>query len=133
MSYWVALPKVSRPADEPPPMSSVIAFDVDFGMDAEFNYLIGEFHKAIQKTEMPLRYQWVALASGGDGGSYVLVQPHANFASFNPTGKPFPEMLEEAFGRKTADALLASWRKVVKGSRVVLNQGRPDLSYTPEP
>ena len=45
----------------------------------------------------------------------------------------FDEMLEEAYGRKAADALLASWRNVVKRSENHLNQARPDLSYTPEP
>jgi hypothetical protein len=132
-SYWVNLPKVSRPADDPTPMSSVIFFYVQFGMEEEFTYLVGEFHKAIQKTETPWRYRWSVLASGGEGGSYVLVLPRANFAAFNPSGKPFDEMLEEAYGRKAADALLASWRKVVKRTESVLTQGRPDLGYTPEP
>ncbi len=132
-SFAVNLPKVSRPAAEPTPMSSVTFFSARFGMGDEFRYLIGEFHKAIEKTEMPWRYEWYAVASGGESGTYVLVQPRANFASFNPSGKPLDEMLEEAYGRKAADALLASWRDVVKGSENHLTQTRPDLSYTPEP
>ena len=131
--FAVNLPKVSRPAAEPTPMSSVTFFAARFGMGDEFRYLIGEFHKAIEKTEMPWRYEWYALASGGASGTYVLVQPRANFASFNLSGKPFDEMLEEAYGRKAADALLVSWRNVVKGSENHLTQGRPDLGYTPEP
>lgn len=132
-TFAVNLPKVSRPAAEPTSMSSVIFFSVRFGMEDEATYLIGEFHKAIEKTEMPWRYEWYALASGGESGTYVLVLPQANFASLNPSGKPFDEMLEEAYGRKAADALLASWRSVVKRSENHLTQGRPDLSYTPEP
>ncbi len=50
-----------------------------------------------------------------------------------PSGKPFPQMLEEAYGRKAADGLLASWREVVKSSESHLIQSRPDLSYIPEP
>ena len=132
-SFAVNLPKVSRPAAGPTPMSSVIFFYVRFGMEDEFNYLIGEFHKAIEKTEMPWNYQWFAVASGGEGGTFVLVLQQADFASLSPSGKPFDEMLEEAYGRKAADALLASWRSVVKGSENHLTQGRPDLGYTPEP
>jgi hypothetical protein len=109
-SFWSMLPEVSRPAPEPAPMSSVVFFHTRFGMENEFNSLIGEFHKAIEKTGMPWRYQWYALVSGGEGGTYAIVLPRANFASFNPSGKPFNEMLEEAYGKTAADALLAKWR-----------------------
>ena len=114
-------------------MSSVIFFYVRFGMEDEFNYLIGEFHKAIEKTKMPWNYLWYARVTGGESGAYVLVLPRANFASFNPAGKPFDEMLEEAYGREAADALLARWRKVVKRSENHLTMSRPDLSYIPKP
>jgi len=132
-SFAVNLPKVSRPAEEPAPMSTVVFHYTRYGMEDEFTYLIGEFHKAIQKTEMPWRYQWYALASGGENGTYALVLPVSDFASLSPEGKPFDEMLEEAYGRKAADTLLASLRSVVKRTENHLTQGRPDLSYTPEP
>ena len=90
-------------------------------------------HKAIEKTSMPWRYQWYALVTGGEGGTYAIVLPRASFASFNPSGKPFNEMLEEAYGKTAADALLAKWREVVKGTEAQLTQSRPDLSYMPNP
>jgi hypothetical protein len=132
-SFWTRLSEVSRPAPQPAPMSSVVFFYARFGMDDEFNSLIGEFHKAIEKTQMPWKYQWYALASGGEGGTYALVLPRANFASFNPSGKPFNEMLEEAYGKTAANALLDRWHKVVERSENHLIQGRPDLSYTATP
>jgi hypothetical protein len=132
-SFWVALPKVSRPAAEPTPMSSVVFFHVRYGMNDEFDYLIGEFTKAIEQTKMPWHYTWVRLANGGEGGTYALVQPRANFASFNPSGKPFDEMLAEAYGKAGADSLLARWTKAVKGTESQLTKGRPDLSYVPKP
>jgi hypothetical protein len=131
-TYWVNLPQASRPAEEPTPMSTVIFFYVRFGMDDEFNHLIGEFHKAVEKTKMPWKYTWNALVSGGEGGTYALVLPRANFASFNPSGKPFPEMLEEAYGREAAEALLDRWNKVVRRTEHHLTQARPDLGYTPK-
>lgn len=132
-TYWARLADVSRPADEPTAMSSVVFFDAEFGMGDEFTELAGQFHKAIEKTGVPWRYNWYALASGGKGGTYALVLPRANFAAMNPSGKPFAEMLEEAYGKRGAEALLERWRAVVKGNRSNLTMSRPDLSYIPEP
>jgi hypothetical protein len=133
MTLWTRLADVSRPADEPAPMSTVGFFYINFGMGEDFNDLIGQFHKAIEKTEMPWRYNWYALANGGKGGTYALVLPRANFAAMNPSGKPFNEMLADAYGKAAANALLERWRAVVKGTRNHLTQARPDLSYIPEP
>jgi hypothetical protein len=131
-TFWSMLPEVSRPAPGgPAPMSSVIFYRVHFGMDEDFRSTIGEFHKAIEKTQMPWRYSWYALASGGEGGTYALVLPRANFAAFNPTGKPFNEMLGEAYGKMGADALMARWRGLVKSTESELLQARPDLGYAP--
>ena len=59
--------------------------------------------------------------------------PRPNFASFNPSGKPFREMLEEAYGKTAANALLDKWHKVVERTENQLIEGRPDLSYTATP
>ena len=131
-SYWTLLPNVSKPSAEPEPMSSVLFFQARFGMEDAFGKLIGEFHNAIQKVNMPWNYEWYARVSGGEMGTFALVLPRANFAAFNPTGKTFPQVLEEAYGKAGAEALLAKWRKVVKSARERLTQGRPDLSYIPE-
>ena len=106
-------------------------FNTRYGMEEKVNHLIGEVHKAIEKTNMPWKYVWYALVSGGNEGTYALVLPRPNFAAFNPTGKPFPEMLEEAYGKAGADALLAKWRKVVKSENNELSRSRPDLGYIP--
>ncbi len=130
-SFWTNLPKVSRPAEGQAAMDSVIFVHTRYGTAEKFNHLVGEFHKAIEKTNMPWNYEWYALVSGGNVGTYALVLPRPNFAAFNPTGKPFPEMLEEAYGKAGADALLAKWRKVVKSENSELSRNRPDLSYIP--
>ncbi len=131
VSFWTNLPKVSRPAEGQAAMTSVIFVHTRYGTGEKFNYLVGEFHKAIEKTNMPWNYEWYALVSGGNVGTYALVLPRPNFAAFNPTGKPFPEMLEEAYGKAGADALLAKWRKVVKSENSELSRNRADLSYIP--
>lgn len=130
---WSRLADVSRPADEPLPISSVVNFQVEFDSDDEFTALIGEFREAIERTGVPWRYDWYALASGGDGGTYALVLPYANFAQMAPSGKTFHEVLEEAYGRSGAEALLDRWRAVVTSSSHFMVMSRPDLSYLPEP
>ncbi len=130
-TFWTALPDVSNPSEGQPAMSAVFFVHTRYGTAEKFNFLVGEFHKAIEKTNMPWNYEWFALVSGGNVGTYALVLPLPNFAAFNPTGKPFPEMLEEAYGKAGADALLAKWRKVVKSENSQLTRSRPDLSYIP--
>ncbi len=49
-----------------------------------------------------------------------------------PTGKTFEQVIEEAYGKAGADALMAKWRKIIKSGRTELSQDRPDLSYSPE-
>ena len=131
VSFWTTLPDVSNPSEGQAAMTSVTFFHTRYGTEEKFNHLIGEFHKAIEKTNMPWNYEWYALVSGGNEGTYALVLPRPNFAAFNPTGKPFPKMLEEAYGKAGADALLAKWRKVVKSANSELTRSRTDLSYIP--
>lgn len=130
--YWTLLPGVSKPSGGEEPMHSVIFFHARFGMEEAFAELVGEFHKAIEKANMPWNYEWYMLTSGGDLGTYALVFPRANFAAMQESGKTFPQVLEEAYGKAGAGALLAKWGKVVKGADSHLTQARPDLSHIPE-
>jgi hypothetical protein len=132
-SFWVRLPEVSRPAEEPAPMNTAIFFSARQGMGDDLAALVGEFHKAIEKTGVPWRYNWYRLASGGQEGTFVLVLPRPNFAAFTPTGKTFDEVLEEAYGKAGAEGLDARWDKVVERTETELSRARPDLSYIPEP
>jgi len=132
-TFWARLDKISRPPAEPAPMNAVVFFQVREGMGDEFTAIVAEYHQAIEKTQMPWRYTWYALVSGGDGGTYALVMPRNGFAAFNPTGKPFAEMLVEAYGKTAVDALEARWKEAVAGSRTQLLMGRPALGYTPPP
>ena len=129
-TFWARMPEVSRPGEGPVAMSAVVFFHTRFGTADKFNYLAGEFQKAIEKTEK-WNYNWHALVSGGEGGTYALVLPRSNFAAFKP-GKPFAQVLREAYGQARADALLAEWRTVVTGSESHITRSRPDLGYVPE-
>jgi len=132
-TFWVLLPKISRPRTDQAPMSSVIFHHIRLGMDDEFNAVSGAFKMAIEKANLPWRWEWYVLANGGEGGTYALVLPRADFASFNPSEKSLNDILEEAYGKTGAAAVCAQWRKVVKSTENSLIQGRPDLSYIPNP
>lgn len=128
------LPQVSLPlagGEGPTPLSSVITFHLNMGGEAEFPYVIRKFHQAIQKTNWPRNYLWYALANGGEHPTYYLVLPHANWAGFKPPAKPFPVMLEEAYGREEAAALLKQLSKLIHCQRSQVLRYRADLSYRP--
>jgi hypothetical protein len=132
-AYYEYLPKVSKPVqDWPSPMPEVVVFRVRYGKSAEFNHLIKKFHKAIEKTNWPVHYEWYALMNGGEMPEYVLVISHQNWASLEGPDKPFPAMLEEAVGRQEAEALLERLSKVVKSQTSSIIRNRADLSYIPE-
>ena len=130
--YTSYLPDISRPKEGGSAMSAVRFFQARYGGGDEFLELVGKFHEAIVKTEMPWNYDWYRPVSGAAFGSFTLVLPRENFAAMNPTGKPFNEMLEEAYGKEEAEALLERFNNVVVSGREILTAARPDLSYIPE-
>ena len=129
----VGLPQLSLPpaAEGPAPLSSVITFHLNMGGQAEFPYVIGKFHQAIQKTNWPTNYLWYALVNGGEHPTFYLVLPRNNWAGFKPPAKPFPAMLEEAYGREEAAALLKQLSKLIHCQRSEMLRFRSDLSYRP--
>ena len=129
--YFEGLPKVSKPLDKPAMLSEVIRHRLRYGKDADFMYLIGKFHEAIEKTGWPVNYRWGRLVNGGDRPIYVLVIQHQNYASMKGSEKNFAQMLTEAVGQQEAQMLLEKWAKVVKSENSHLERNRPDLSYIP--
>jgi hypothetical protein len=107
-SHWLYRAEVSRswPRSEVPALIEVLRFQVYYDKGSDFEYAIEKFHHAIEKTNWPVRYLWYELRSGGEGPLYGLVLPRDNWAGFKPLEKPFPAMLEEAYGRVEAQALL---------------------------
>ena len=130
-TFWRYLKDVSHPAEGEPGMSQVLSFEVKQGQSAHFMHLIKKFHEAIQKTKWPVHYEWYELLVGGDVPQYVLVLPKANWAAFKPMEKPFPAMLEEAFGRMEAEHMLEAFSNTIKHEESEVIRSRPDLGYAP--
>ncbi len=130
--YTRYLPDISQPKEGDSPMAAIRFFQIRFGTDDEFLELVGKFHEAIVKTKMPWNYTWSTNVSGNRFGTFVLVLPMQNFAAMNPTGKPFDEMLAEAYGEDEAEALLDRFDGIVEKGWEIMTSGRPDLAYIPE-
>ncbi len=140
VQFYEVLPAVSRPAQGEgtgaPSLYEEIAFELHYGKSADFLYVIGKFHQAIEKTGWPesgkpAQYEWYELANGGPAPTFVLVLPRRNWAEFKPLEKPFERMLEEAFGRQEAQALLETFSRAVKSAHSSILRARPELSYIP--
>ena len=132
LGYTRFLSGVSQSAEEAAPMSEVTFFQVRFGKGAEFQEVIGKFHEAIVKTKMPWNYEWYASVNGDQAGTFVLVFPLENFAAMAPGDKSFVDVLNEAYGKKEASALLDRFNSLVEKSWNAMDVNRPDLSYFPE-
>ena len=130
--FYAALSELSHPPTGPVAMNEILVFRLRQGKRADFIHLIGKFHEGIQKTEWPVHYTWYMLVNGGDGPEFVVVLPRANWAAFAEPAKPFPAMLEEAFGRTEAQSLLSDFGDVLESSSRHAIRTRPDLSYIPE-
>jgi hypothetical protein len=133
--YYVLMPKISNPVSPgtAPKFDEIITFQVRYGKGSDFQSAITRVSDAAQKTKWPVNFEWYALASGGDTGTYVLVLPRANWAAFEdkPDVKPFREMLKDAFGQAEADSIVDRIDGSVISETSEIIQFRPDLSYLP--
>jgi hypothetical protein len=133
--YYELMPKISNPVSPgtAPKFDEIVTFHVRYGKSSDFQSAINRVYDATQKTKWPVNFEWYALASGGDTGTYVLVLPRANWAAFEekPDVKPFRDMLKDAFGQAEADSIVDRIDGSVINETSEIIQFRPDLSYLP--
>jgi hypothetical protein len=125
-------------ASNPPPDTApdpvfweLIFFKVKPGQYEEFSLAIKRAKDAAQKVKWGEHWAWLLLVNGGEHEQFVLTLPRDSWASFNPSEKPFPKMLEEAVGRAEAESVYALFDEAVASSRSEIVRYRPDLSYAP--
>jgi len=134
--YYEYLPKVSNPdtsSSGPAKFTELVTFRIRHDKIATFRGALSRVAEAAQKTKWPVRYEFYELANGGVDGTFVLAEPHANWADFEdkPDVKPFRDMLKEAFGQAEADSVYDRLESAIESEYTEILQFRPDLSYIP--
>jgi hypothetical protein len=133
-AYYEFLPKWSNPsADMNPKYIEVITFHIRYGKGDDFRSAVAKVHEANQKLKVPYHYGWYRLFNGGPGGTYVLTEDHANWASFedDPAVTPMRDRLREAFGEQEAMSVVERLNAAIEGTYSAIVRTRPDLSYVP--
>jgi hypothetical protein len=134
--YYAYMPKVSN-ADAsstgPAKYTELITFRVHRDKISAFRGALARLSEAIAKTKWPVHFEFYELVNGGFDGTFVLAEPHANWADFEdkPDVKPFREMLKDAFGQNEADAVYDRLESSIESEYSEILEFRPDLSYIP--
>jgi quinol monooxygenase YgiN len=134
--YYEFLPKLSNPdtsSTGPAKFTELVTFQVHRDKIGAFRGALARLSEAVQKTKWPVHYEFYELANGGLDGTFVLAEPHANWADFEekPDVKPFRDMLKEAFGQNEADAVYDRLESSIESEYSEILQFRSDLSYIP--
>jgi hypothetical protein len=114
-------------------MVTVLTFKVNYGMNEEFEHIIGRIHGAFRAMNSPAKYAWVEAVSGDASGTYLAAIPHRNYADIAPPPQPFWEMIRGQIGSVETAALRIGLMKTVKEEHSALLRFREDLSYMPQP
>jgi len=118
-------------AGAPAKLAQVVRFQLAPDRVNDFVEGVKKVAEAAKKTEYPMRPQWFQLFSGGMGPEFVLVYGRNSWEEMQPPEKTLDAMMEEALGRTTGPATLASLRRAVRYTYTEVLAFRPDLSYVP--
>jgi hypothetical protein len=133
-AFYLYRPDMSRhdaAAQGPPNMSSVTFFHLKPEGVNDFTSGVMKVKAAQDKSKWPWHSDWYQLANGGEGPTFVLVQPRANWAAFQAPDKTLDTLMEESYGKKEGAAILASLRQAIRTTYSEAIRYRPDLSYIP--
>jgi hypothetical protein len=133
MSYYVLRSDISpaTSAAAPPPYLQVTHFSVKPEGVPEFIEGVKKITAAVAKvTNPPARSNWYALANGGHGPEFVLVQERKSIGELQAPAKSLDQIVQEAYGDQGA-AIIAAVRKAEWGVYTELLHFRADLSYMP--
>jgi hypothetical protein len=134
--FYQLMPKVSN-ADNSSALPSayyeLITFRVRRDKIGAFQSALARVGEAAKKTNWPVHYEFYELVNGGFDGTFVLAEPHPNWADFEdkPNVKPFREMLKDAFGQGEADSIVDRLDSSIESESSEILKFRQDLSYIP--
>jgi hypothetical protein len=132
--FALFLPNLSAApsGDGPASLSVVLTFHLNGrGSVPKFLNAVAKTGKGIQKTNWPSRGFWYVLVSGTKQPAYILALAQENWADLAPPERSYPAMLEEAYGRQEAEAILKTFDKTIKSQYSEIFLYRPDLSHIP--
>ena len=134
--FYQFLPKLSNPDTSttgPSKYDEVVTFRIRHDKIGVFRGSLARLAEAVGKTKWPVHYEFYELANGGYDGTFVLAEPHANWADFEdkPDVKPFRDMLKDAFGQAEADSIYERLESSIESEYSEIIQFRSDLSYVP--
>jgi hypothetical protein len=134
VSYYLYVPELSRPApaDAPRPLVEVMRYRVKLDGVGDFLNATKKIHAAIEKVNAPIYYDLYQLFSGGEHPTYVFRYPRENFADLEPREPSIMAILEKAYGREEAQAVMNLLMRSVVSVESELAAARPDMSYAPE-
>jgi hypothetical protein len=134
-SFYLYRPDMSRTdaaAQGPAKLASVTFFRLKPEGVNDFTSGVIKAKAAQDKVNWPGHSEWYQLANGGEGPTFVLSQPRANWAAFQAPDKTLDVVMEEAYGKQKGAAILATLRKAIRSSYSQIIRFRPDLSYVPK-
>lgn len=134
--YYQFLPKLSNPdtsSSTPAKYTELVTFRIHRDKIGAFRAALARIREAAQKSPWPIHYEFYELVNGGYLGTFVLAEPHANWADFEdkPDVKPLRDVLKDAFGQAEADAVYEQLEAPIQSEYSEILEFRQDLSYIP--
>jgi hypothetical protein len=133
-SFYVYRADMSlAPANQPPaPLTAVTVFVLHPGATPDFIAAIKKTNDALNKqADWPKTSGWLQLINGGEGPTFVLLNSRKNWEDFAPLPKSLPDVLNEAYGKETADQIQKTIRDSTARQYTEAASYRADLSYVP--
>jgi len=121
------------PANQPAaPLTAVTVFVLHPGAGPDFIASIKKVNDALSKqADWPKTSGWLQLVNGGEGPTFVLLNSRKNWADFAPLPKTLADVLNETYGKETADQIQKTVRDCTAHQFTEAAAYRADLSYAP--
>jgi hypothetical protein len=133
-SFYVYRSDMSlAPANQPTaPMTAVTVYNLHPGAGPDFMAAIKKINDALLKqADWPKTSGWLQLANGGEGPTFVLLSNRKNWADFAPLPKTTADVLNDTYGKETADQIQKTIRDSTAHLYTEAATYRADLSYAP--
>jgi hypothetical protein len=121
------------PANQPAaPITAVTIYVLHPGAVPDFIAAIKKVNDALGKlADWPRTGGWLQLINGGEGPTFALLNSRKNWADFAPLPKTVADVLNDTYGKETADQIQKTIRDCTAHQYTEAATYRADLSYLP--